>query len=316
MLTGCIAVSLFACNVEKSGENSQIGEISENSDSYRPEEYEENITTPLLWKVTSDNGAVIWLFGSISEGTSDLYPLHETVSNAFNASASLAVKFDVLDFARNYELQQIAAGYMFYDGEDKISDKIDPALYLSVMSLLSERGEYDPMYEYMRPIFLQELVDKLAMSEANLSSEFGTDNYFLSAAKSSGKAVIEIESVEQIYSERAAISDEMQEKLLSTTVAAYRSGTYVSDMQTAVNSWKTGDAETLEKLFLGDKTVEFEEYQSVLYGETNERITDFCSSKLDSGEEVFVCVGLVHFLGDDGVVSRLKTLGYTVERAV
>ena len=42
-------------------------------------------------------------------------------------------------------------------------------------------------------------------------------------------------------------------------------------------------------------------------------MTDYAVDALASGEEIFICVGAAHVVGDGAIADNLRELGYTVE---
>jgi len=58
----------------------------------------------------------------------------------------------------------------------------------------------------------------------------------------------------------------------------------------------------------------FEEYRQKMVVERDKIMTDGICGYLESGETVFVAVGLAHVIGEGGIVDQLTALGYTVTR--
>ena len=57
----------------------------------------------------------------------------------------------------------------------------------------------------------------------------------------------------------------------------------------------------------------YDEYYKAMITDRNDNMTDYAVDALDSGEEVFICVGAAHVIGDGAIAENLRELGYTVE---
>jgi uncharacterized protein YbaP (TraB family) len=57
-----------------------------------------------------------------------------------------------------------------------------------------------------------------------------------------------------------------------------------------------------------------EEYNAKMLTERNIAMAEFARTQLLSGDTVFMAVGAAHMVGEDGIVSLLREMGYTVEK--
>lgn len=57
----------------------------------------------------------------------------------------------------------------------------------------------------------------------------------------------------------------------------------------------------------------YDRYQQALVTDRNLNMADFAEEALLSGDEVFVCVGAAHIVGDGALADLLDRRGYTVE---
>ena len=57
----------------------------------------------------------------------------------------------------------------------------------------------------------------------------------------------------------------------------------------------------------------YHEYTEALTGQRDVDMTQYAVEALQSGEEIFICVGAAHIVGEGAVAENLRELGYTVE---
>jgi len=99
--------------------------------------------------------------------------------------------------------------------------------------------------------------------------------------------------------------------------------TVKEELTTMMDLWASGDEETFEEYLRMDVETEgataeeialAEEFIKAMYTDRNQNMADFAEDALKSGDEVFICVGAAHVVGDDGMVGIMTERGYTVER--
>jgi uncharacterized protein len=79
------------------------------------------------------------------------------------------------------------------------------------------------------------------------------------------------------------------------------------DLTRLINSYRTGDTETMQALLVIPRT------RDALLTPRNKKWMPALEKQFATGG-AFVAVGLGHLLGDDGLVAMLQRAGYTVER--
>lgn len=286
-------------------------EVSETSDVEKSE------VTPLFWKATDEDGNVLWLFGSIHAGYDYYYPLPKTVMDAYEGSDALAVEVDIIAFEKNLsEAYKAMQPLMYLDGT-KISDHIPQELYDRAVKDLKEVGLYMSAFDMYKPSAWSSFFADDYIKKAEMDTDKGIDRFFLKDAKKAKKEIVEIESAALQYGMLGNFSEELQIIMLEQELDAYESGSSVEELKKLATAWAKGDEEELNKLVLlpvGEELDELSmEYWNAMMTERNKGMVDYCIDAIESGDEVFVVVGLAHFLGEDGIVNSLREAGYTVE---
>lgn len=283
---------------------------------------EQSKVTPLLYKVTDGDGNVAWLFGSIHIGTEDFYPLPDYVLDAFDGSDALAVEVDVLALESDLGAQMQMLSQMVYTDGSTIKDHISEELYESAVAIMEASGMYMQMLDYYMPVIWYSYVESCAIMQCGYDANLGVDYHMLRRAKAQKKPVLEVESAQEQYAMLAGLSPELQVYLLENTVNSCKDiQVYLMAMSMLVGAWKNGNEEALSAN-VNKTPIFFDEEERRLYEEFNQALltqrdggmTQFAVDALSSGEEVFICVGAAHVLGEKGMAYQLRQLGYSVEK--
>lgn len=287
----------------------------------RKEDEAQSTATPLLYKVSDENGNVLWLFGSIHVGREDYYPLPEYVLTAFDGSDALAVEMDIMAFEWNFPLQtQLLQKLMYFDGST-IQSHLQPETYRRAVEILEENESYSESLAYYKPVFWWSTIESLCMKKTGAQTTLGIDRHLLKRARNDGKPVREVESAEFQYGMMAEFSEELQIELLESSIALYDNWeASAADLQQMMDLWAGGD-EAAFAAYLNTEAEFADEQEAALYAEYNDKLitqrnatmTEYAEEALLSGEEIFICVGAAHIVGQGAIAENLRELGYTVE---
>ncbi len=327
LLAFIMLFALCACQEADNDESNSSKTESQASSAQSQAEYSLEVeidnddrecsVTPAFWKATDKDGDVIWLFGSIHVGKEEFYPLPEAVTDAFKQSEAIAVEFDMIAFENDMSAAVEALKIMVYSDGSKISDHIPKELYDDAVKLLTDAGVYNALYDYYQPSLWMSLISNLSLDKIGLDAKYGIDNCLLLTAKSENKEILEIESAKEQYKMLASFSEELQIALLEDAVALEKAGESANETIELAKAWEKGNIEELTEMLSVPDDIELtdieSEYWDAMMTKRNNKMTDFCVKSLKEGKEVFVVVGLAHFLGEDGIVNQLVELGYTVE---
>ncbi len=276
--------------------------------------------TPLLYKVTDSDGDFIWLFGSIHVGRDDYYPLPDYVMDALQNSHALAVEADIIAFEKDVSAQTTALSQLLYSDGSKIDEHIDEQLYSDAVEILDEIG-YVSAFDYYCPSFWSNLIDNILYEKLGIDGDLGVDRHLLKYAKKNDIKIYEIESAEFQYGMLAEFSPELQEILLKESVENYAKPEEAKkELDELIDLWYKGDESALieaTKISFDDVTEKEKpfavEYVTKMLTDRNIGMTDFAVNALENGEEIFICVGEAHVIGEDSMTDLLKEKGYKVE---
>ena len=317
LLIALVMCFLFvACNSNDSDDSSNYKKSSTSS----CDELQKS-SGPLLYRVTDDDGDVVWLFGSIHVGREEFYPLPDYVLDAFDNSDALAVECDVKKFEKDFTRQYKVLSKLVYSDRTTIKDHISDELYESSVAVFKELGLYNSAFDYYIPIFWSQAIESALLEMYGANTKLGIDLHLMDRASESDKEILEIESVEFQYQMLADFSEELQILLLQQTIESYSSDQELeNELNDMMDLWASGDEKAFAE-YLTDDTSEltgeelelYNEYNDAMIVNRNNNTADFAEDALDSGDEVFICVGAAHVIGDGGMADLLEERGYNVE---
>ena len=290
-----------------------------------PESQPETKATPLFYKVTDKKGRTLWLLGTIHVGDNRTGFLPQEIYDAFLSSDSLAVEFDTIAFQQQAVSDpllksQLANAYYYTDGS-VTAQHLDAQLYEKAYALILASGSNSMEIPKMKPILWESLLETFYLTQDGaLTSQQGMDTRLLLLAREQEKTIQNIESGLSQMQMLTGFSDDLQAMLLRQT-ANTTLVQYCEAICQLYEAWCRGD-EAAILAAINDDTSTMTEEELALYSEYNKAmVTNRNASMLKaakdyvkSGKTTFFAVGLAHLLGEDGLVAKLQSAGYTVEQ--
>ena len=326
LLTLALLLSMAACTVKVvptdiDDEAESTSKVTEPTSEPEPESPAAT-STPLLYKVTGENGGIVWLFGSIHVGIDEMYPFPDYVLDAYNEADALAVECDVIALQKDMALMTEMAQMMIYLDGTTISDHISPELYEAAVEIMEENDSYMKILDYYLPVMWYSTIENFTYANAGYDSSIGIDMTLLTMAKDEDKPILEVESAMFQYEMLASFSPELQELLLQESVDAYGSEENLEALDSLLTAWCEGDMDSLLEYLNEEPDSDtdpeelklIEEFNTAMITNRNISMADYAEEILNSNDRVFICVGMAHVLGDGAMVDLLQQRGYTVER--
>jgi uncharacterized protein YbaP (TraB family) len=171
------------------------------------------------------------------------------------------------------------------------------------------------------PSFWWSAIETLSYEKIDAKAELGVDRHLLELAKEQKKEIREVESADFQYAMMGGFSEELQIMLLESAIAGYDDlEALKADGEVMMQLWAEGDEQafgaylTEEMEFTSEEEARlYEEYNTKLLVDRNKTMAEYAIDALESGDEVFICVGAAHIVGPGAVADILQNAGYTVE---
>jgi hypothetical protein len=263
-----------------------------------------------LWKVQSSR-STLYLLGSIHFLKQDVYPLNQTIQNAYESSENLVVEANINDLG-NLDLRMLA-DRAFYKNDDYVEKHVSPETYRLINKESKAFGMPIDLLRMQKPWFLALSFQAMELVRLGYSPQHGVDYHFLSKAQGK-KKILELESLEEQLSLLSGFSDREQEQFLIYSLESLNS--MERQVGNMVRAWTIGDAQVMESA-LADAVPPDPSLAPIvqkLFDERNIKMLSKIEEYLNSTGSYFVIVGAGHLVGKKGIIELLKNKGFAVEQ--
>lgn len=262
----------------------------------------------------SGKGRVAYLFGTVHVGERSFYPMAPEAERVLGSADHVVVELDTrgsADFARALDR------HGRYAPGDDIAQHVSPDTLARLRDALHQEGVTLASMAHLKPWLVANLLLGMTLERQGYRRSHGVENALLDEARRRGARVVQLESAEF----QLALFDSMNtiesERYLRETLAGLLDGSLVKRAQRAIEAWRSGDVAALDAVLLeatagGSETADFTRRK--LLGRRNPDMAAQIDQLMGEGGVLFVGVGLLHLLGENGLPQLLAQRGYLVER--
>ena len=269
-----------------------------------PARFSEKHETGLLWKATSDKGTV-YLLGTIRLGSNGLYPLPKLVEDAFESAPTLIVALD--PSADDLRIEEFMDRHGAYPDGDNVYKHLRPDYAAKLKTLATSAGLPVENLGSLRPWVVLMVTGMWPLISGSKQPGVGMEEHFIQRAKGR-KTILQIETAELQLELLASIPDKLQLDILDDSLDHPVDSKLVAE---AGRAWLRGDAKTVEEDEVGF-LARHPEVRRRLLDDRSATMAEFAESRLKAGGRYFMAVAAPHLLGRDGIVNRLRRMGYRV----
>ncbi len=262
-----------------------------------------------LWKVKSDKGA-IYILGSIHYLRPQNYPLKKSIQEAFENSRTLVLEIDPQRGTLERAQQAMLEKALYRDGTS-LQQNISPETYQLAEQRARELGIDLLQMSRLKPWFVAFSLTSVKLQKMGFDPNFGLDRVLADQAKSGGKAIRGLETLEFQIGLLDQFSPPEQDSMLRQTLSEL--DLLDKSLDQVVQSWSLGDARALEQLVLAGMKEYPQIYEKIVVDRNRRWLPDLVKM-LEQGEKALVVVGAAHLVGKNGVIELLKRRGYTTEQ--
>jgi uncharacterized protein YbaP (TraB family) len=267
------------------------------------------LAAPALWLVQGPVGKV-YLFGTV-------HLLRDGVEwRSLELEAAIAQSKDLyLEVADPASLDSMAGPLLKlgFDGDHVLSSKISKADLALLDAELQRYGlGSEARYEHMQPWLVALVLQLRPATHSGYAAGNGVDLQVRKEFADAGKPVNGLESVATQLHIFSDLSQADQVAMLDEELQAHPQ-TNVSELDSIVRAWQTGDQDQIAKILQFDKYSTSPMYQRMLVNR-NESWARELSTRLQQPGTSFVSVGAAHMLGPKGLPALLSAMGFTVTR--
>lgn len=252
----------------------------------------------------------MYLVGALHVLTREYYPLGPALESAFSASDLLVEEVDLgVLLAPESQMQLLTRSLL--PGDQSLDQIVSEETYALVAERIAALSlPLEPLRRF-KPWGLALTLLGLEWQQAGFDQSLGLDRHFYDRARSDGKEIQGLETVEFQISRFDGMTNQEQDRLLAKTLSEF--DTQIAAMTELANAWRTGDTATVERIVLRDLKNEPGLYESLLV-ERNHNWLPAIEALFARPRPAFLVVGAAHLVGPDGLVALLESRGYTIEQ--
>ena len=262
---------------------------------------------PALW-VVKDADTTVYLFGTIHVLKPGLTWFDEAVRQAFDRSDELKLEIVEPDGAAMAGL--IARQGMRQTGPT-LTARLPATEQPKLAKYMGQIGLTPAAYDRMRPWLAASFLQVQSLARVGYDPANGPEQVLTAAAKTEGKPVSGLETVEQQIGFFAGLSDKAEVALLDETLDEMP--TLQKSMGRMVDEWSAGKTDLIAKE-LNDGVTRSPELMRVLLVERNRRWADWIKARLAQPGTVFIAVGAGRLAGPASVQAELAKRGVRTMR--
>ena len=266
-------------------------------------------TRSFLWRVSAGQN-VVYLVGSVHLLTKDYYPLSPALDAALTDSNLLVEEVDMGEMlAPDAQINTLRRGML--PADQSVDTVVSPATFALVNKTAADLGVPVEPLKRFKPWMLALTLLGLEWQKAGFDAELGLDKHFYDRAKTEGKPVQGLETLDYQIARFDEMPMSQQDHLLAESLTEL--DTETASVTSLADAWKAGDVPTVERIVLQDLKSDPDLYQRLLV-DRNRNWFPKIDALFRRPGRTLVVVGAAHLVGPDGLIQMLQAKGYTVEQ--
>lgn len=255
---------------------------------------------PLYWSAKKDNKEFL-IFGSVHIGTSEMYPLPQTVTDYLSSSDGLILETDVRKESDiRYPQNQITTKSILTTEQKTQLTHISRSLKLNSKQMLNAA-----------PWVTALTVQLKRFEQLGYDSQYGIDNYLGIQATLKDKPVLSLEPMQFQIDLISQLNNDGQELLLSALNEWEHSE---SNTHCLFDSWESGDKQNLQEMG-GSSEMSDEMIERFVFNRNHDWAQQLEGNGLvGSNSKHLMVVGALHLVGEQNLIQLLKDKGFTVKQ--
>lgn len=263
-----------------------------------------------VWKATKGD-TTVYLGGSFHLLSASDHPLPPGYDQAFAQADEIYFETD-LSVAGDPGFQMQMMQVLLLDDGQTLEKLLKPETYSALKSYLKERGL--PLQQFARftPTGVSLTLTVVELSKMGMVPELGVDQTYYARAQNENKPTGALETPEEQLAYLAGLGEDQADQLILSTLEQLDAlDQQISTMKAA---WLTGDMQAMDELGNEMMRDDFPAAYQALIVERNQNWMEDINQMLADDDTEMVLVGTLHMAGPDGLLARLKGLGFQLEQ--
>lgn len=262
-----------------------------------------------VWKASKD-GRHVYLGGTFHLLAPTDHPLPSAFEKAYQEADILVFETDMEALSQPEYLNMIMEIMVYSDGRT-LRTQLQDDTWDALVAYLESRNLTPESINRYTPVGISLSLALGEMMRIGMSSEAGVDKFYSLKAKRDNKTMLGLEDPEEHIAFIAAIGKQNQDALVKKTLLD------IELMETTLvkmkEAWREGDNVFLNNIMVEELQAQFPDIYKIILTERNNSWLPQIEAMTQTEPVEFVLVGAMHLVGDDGIITKLKERGYTLE---
>lgn len=261
-----------------------------------------------LWRVRK-GGKTSWLYGTLHVARQAWMFPGPQVRDALQAADKVALEMDMLDPDIQRRLMTVLAAP---PGQAALPVPLQRRLRAQI-----DKACGGPELAALKPEMQAVTLTVMVGRQAGLEPAFGIDGFLAGYARGIAKPVLSLESPEAQIGLLLQPTPADTAAFVGHALDELDSGRTLPTLQRLAEAWARSDFAELSSYADWCRCVDTEEDKQLmrrLIDERNVAMAGELQRRHEAGEQLFMAVGALHMIGDQGLPALLKARGYEVQR--
>jgi uncharacterized protein YbaP (TraB family) len=258
----------------------------------------------LLWRIEGNGlDRPSYVFGTMHAIPAERFKMWKRLEELAAESNVIVMELDLDDIN-----PMLMAGKGLMPGGKRLMDVMEPDDYARVKQVMIDSLKTTTLewmaYDMMKPLFVISGLVKAVMGDIK-----GYEDELMTIAKKHEITIEGLETLEEQLAILDTIPIERQAEMLVEALGALDSVRWVLDR--LIDMYEAEELDSIEALMHEDTYGDFLEFEDPLLSDRNKRWVDQMPNWMTKGQTLFA-VGAGHLPGEEGLLSLLRSTGYTV----
>lgn len=265
----------------------------------------------MIWKVTSPNGAINYLTGSIHSLKSGFYPLDTIFQQVFKKANQIV--FEVNFDSAKVQLPLLIKKYAVLPKGMYLKQEVSPHIYTLLKEQLDSLGIPVARFQHFNPIFISIAIKNLKLKKAGFTLNSGIDKHFFYEARKFGKPCL---SLETPIAQMKLLFNTSSSKKAENMVKYYidKANRMINDYEKLATIWKDGNVAQFNSIMVENVEKKNPSLYKMVVVKRNNKWMPEIGKLFNNNKTTWVITGVDHMIGKNGIVAKLRRIGYQVEQ--
>lgn len=262
-----------------------------------------------VWKIKKGDNH-LFIGGTVHILTMADYPLPASFEKAYSQSVQLVFETN-LQKIQSPEFQQLMMSALTYSDGRNLKQLLSESTYQALDDFCTSRGIPVAAIVNFKPGMASVMLTAIELQRLGLIGT-GVDEYFHLKALNEQKKLGQLETAEEQLAFIVSMGDGQEDEMIAHTMQEMKELPVL--MRSMKDAWRQGDVLRLKEIALTPFKKDFPElYVSLIVKRNNAWIPQI-EAMLKTKDVEFVLVGVLHLVGDDGVLAQLSARGYNIQK--